>query len=100
MKHLKALPVPANQPEPTREATPSLDKPFKGFVVPEVPAADAPGAQIVEETIECVVREALSFGLSLHAAHEHVRSALESVGLRLTPEEVAVRIKSSAFTYS
>jgi hypothetical protein len=100
MKQLKVLPIPPNQPDPKREPAPSLDKPFKGFVVPDIPPADAPGAQIIDETIECVVREVLSLGLSLQSAHEHVCSALEAIGLRLSTDEVAVRVKSHVLTYS
>ncbi|HUG13554.1 MAG TPA: hypothetical protein VMM78_00935, partial [Thermomicrobiales bacterium] len=100
MKQLKDPPSQDNRPKPPREPVPSLDKPFKGFIVPEIPAAKTPGAQIVDLTVECIVREALSLGLSLQSATTHVRSTLEAYGLCLSPDEVSARIRSHALTYS
>lgn len=100
MKQLKSLPFPDSQPEPPREPAPSLEKPFKGFIVPEIPPAEAPGTQIVDQMIECVVREAVSLGLSLHSAQSHVRATLEAAGLCLSSDEVSARIRSHALTYS
>lgn len=100
MKQLKEQLQPKDQPQPQRETAALLEKAFKVLNTPESPPAEDSGNPIVDHTIECVVRETVSLGLSMQHAQSLVRATLEAAGLRLTPDEVSSRIRSHALTYS
>jgi hypothetical protein len=104
MKHLRLIPPPATDPKPSPEPVPALNRPFKGFILPDIPPAEVPGSEVVDHVVdhvvECVVREAVSLGLSLQSAQSYVRSALEAAGMALSPDEVGARVRCHALTYS
>jgi hypothetical protein len=86
--------------EPCHGCVAGPGAPWLGLVLPDVPSVEPPGAHLLEQTVESVVREALSLGLTLHEAQQHLRLALAAVGLTLSCEELAEQVGSRARAYS
>jgi hypothetical protein len=101
MKTLKRHPF-ASDPEPTpcRGCTAGPGAPWHELEVPDLPTVDPPGAHLIEQTIEGVVREAVSVGMTLHEAQQQLQHALAAIGLSLSGEELAEQISTRARAYT
>jgi hypothetical protein len=101
MKTLNRCPF-INDPEPApcRGSTAGPGAPWHELEVPDVPSAEPPGAHLIEQTIESVVREALSVGMTLHEVQLQLQHALAAIGLTLSGEELAQQVCTRARGYT
>jgi hypothetical protein len=76
------------------------DATWQGFVLPVVPSVEVPDACLLEQTVERIMREALSVGLTLRQVEEQIHHALAAVGLTLSTDELAIHVSAGARTYA